>query len=287
MSAPARAVPGVPPDRGAAADMPDIVESIDPSTIASVIEANINAYLLSFARIPGAMLHDDGQLVWLNSGIAAASFNSVVYANLLEEGVDRGIESVLSHFRERALPLTWHIGPSTRPADLDRSLQRHGLTHDEDEPGMAVELDSIADIPERPPSLTIEPALGDQGLRDWVNVWLFSVPLEAREPYFEALRRRGVGDDLPWRYFVGWLHGEPVAISQLFVAHGVAAVHYVVTKPEARRQGIGAAMTLRVLEEARALRYRVTVLTASPSGIRIYRRFGFQEYCWFRRYGWE
>jgi hypothetical protein len=33
--------------------------------------------------------------------------------------------------------------------------------------------------------------------------------------------------------------------------------------------------------------YHVAVLTASSDGIGIYRRIGFREYCWFRRYDWE
>lgn len=46
-------------------------------------------------------------------------------------------------------------------------------------------------------------------------------------------------------------------------------------------------MTLRVLRDARALGYRVAVLTASPSGIGVYRSLGFREYCLFSRYEWE
>ncbi|HEX4207488.1 MAG TPA: GNAT family N-acetyltransferase, partial [Ktedonobacteraceae bacterium] len=64
----------------------------------------------------------------------------------------------------------------------------------------------------------------------------------------------------------------------------VACIGPVVTLPQARRQGIGAAMTLVVLREARAQEYRISVLTASPMGINIYRRIGFQEYGTFSVY---
>ena len=113
------------------------------------------------------------------------------------------------------------------------------------------------------------------------------MPDGARRLYLDALLRRGLGDDLPWRYYVGRLGGAPVATAELFVGEGVAAVHHVVTLPEVRRRGIGSAMTLRLLHDARALGYRVGVLTASPSGIESYRRIGFREYCWFRRFKWE
>src|SRR5437588_294535 len=95
---------------------------------------------------------------------------------------------------------------------------------------------------------------------------------------------RTSGDAPSWRYFLGRLNGKPVATAKLFVGAGVAAVHHVVTLPEMRRRGIGTAMTLRVLHDARAMGYRVGVLTASPDGLGSYRRIGFRDYCWFRRY---
>ncbi len=115
----------------------------------------------------------------------------------------------------------------------------------------------------------------------------FPVPDSARRLDLDALRRRGLGGDLPWRYYVGRLGGAPVATAELFVGEGVAAVHHLVTLSEVRRRGIGSAMTRRLLGDARALGYRVGVLTASPSGIGNYRRIGFREYCEVRRFEWE
>ncbi len=73
----------------------------------------------------------------------------------------------------------------------------------------------------------------------------------------------------------------------LFFAAGVASINWVVTLPQFRRQGIGAAMTLLAAREARSAGYRVGVLTASPLGINIYRRLGFQEYCQVSTYQWS
>ncbi|HVA90610.1 MAG TPA: GNAT family N-acetyltransferase [Chloroflexota bacterium] len=267
--------------------MPDIVPAIIPATIATVIEANINAYLLSFARVPGATPHHDPQSVWIDSGRSDSTFNSVVSARFSPDTVDAQIESVLAHFQRHARPLTWHIGPSSTPSDLGRILLAHGLTHSEDEPGMAVELSNMREDITAPSGLEVETVRDAGGLEDWVAIWLFPVPAEIRQSVLEVLRVRGVGADLPWRYYVGRIGGRPVACSELFVGEGTASVQYVVTLPEMRRQGIGAAMTLHVLREAREIGYRVGVLTASPDGIGIYRRIGFQDYCWFRRYEWS
>jgi ribosomal protein S18 acetylase RimI-like enzyme len=267
--------------------MTDIVQAIDPAAIPGVIEANMNAQFLSFARLPGAVLHDGPKSVWVDAGLSVAYFNSVVQADLEPNDVDAEVEAVVDHFRQRGQSFMWHVGPTTRPNELGRHLLAHGLTHVEDEPGMAIELDRVREDASAPPGLTIETVRDRQALATWVDVWMFPLPVEVRPPFIDVWYERGLGDDLPWRLYLGRLDGEPVATSMIVVAEGVAAVHYVVTVPEARRRGLGEAMTMHVLREARAMGYRVAVLTASPDGIGIYRRIGFREYCWFRRYEWE
>src|SRR5579864_7024908 len=100
----------------------DIVPSIDLSTISAAIEAHINAYILSFAGLAGAVPHHDPRCVWIDAGIADSTFNSVVHARFSPNQVEPGIEAVLAHFRRRSLPFTWHIGPGAEPSDLGRRL---------------------------------------------------------------------------------------------------------------------------------------------------------------------
>ena len=43
-------------------------------------------------------------------------------------------------------------------------------------------------------------------------------------------------------------------------------------------------MTMAPLLDARAMGYRVGILHSSPLGLEVYRRLGFQEYCWMSHY---
>jgi GNAT superfamily N-acetyltransferase len=267
--------------------MTAVLPSVDPATIATFIEANINDYLLSYTRLRGAVLHADTESVWVEAGQPGAPANSIVWARFQSDQIDQQIESVLGHFRARAVPVVWHVGPTSEPADLGSALLRHGMTFDEEEPGMALDIDQMNDDLAAPPELTIEPVEDEAGLRDWVSVWLFPAPEKLRQAYFAVRRTLWLEHERPMHCFLGCWQGKPVATSMLYLGKGVAAVHHVVTLPEYRRRGIGSAMTLRVLHEARERGYRVGVLTASPDGSGSYRKIGFREYCSVRRYEWE
>jgi GNAT superfamily N-acetyltransferase len=53
-------------------------------------------------------------------------------------------------------------------------------------------------------------------------------------------------------------------------------VYAVATVPSARGKGIGAAITLKPLLEARELGYRYAVLFSTEMGVRVYERIGFK-----------
>lgn len=60
----------------------------------------------------------------------------------------------------------------------------------------------------------------------------------------------------------------------------------VATMPEARRKGIGTAMTLDPLLQAREDGYNVGVLHSSEMGQPVYERMGFKRICDFWFYRW-
>ena len=178
--------------------------------------------------------------------------------------------------------------PATRPANLGACLEAQGFSHTAEPPGMSADLWGLKESAGTPPGLTVEQVGNAETLNQWCGVAgaVFGWPDSATSAFFDCFVSPGFDAHLPLRNYIGWLEGEPVATSTLFLAAGVAGIYCVATLPQARRKRIGTAMTLAPLRTARALGYRVGILQASEMGFGVYHRIGFREYCKIGHYEW-
>lgn len=262
--------------------MSEILQDITSPALIPAIEANLAEEMATFGRnLPGAELHEDAELLWFSTGLPKSGLNCVLRTQFTAGNIDAKIDALVAHFQERQVPISWSIGPSTQPANLGRYLKAHGFRHIRDGTGMAVDLQALHEDVATPAGLTIEEIVDTEMLQQWfpVSVRGFSSTEDIVQLYYDTYVHAGFGKGLPWRHYLGSLNGTPVAIASLLLHAGVAGVFGVATVPEARRQGIGAAMTLTPLREARALGYRIGILSPSEMGLGVYVRLGFQEYC--------
>jgi GNAT superfamily N-acetyltransferase len=257
--------------------------------LARAVEENGAEFLLALGRAGGGEEHAEPQLQWAIGGSPIDYHNAVVRADLAPEQTDEVIAESLERLRAYGVPGTWHVGPSMRPAELGARLIAHGFTYAGDDIGMALDLSALPAKLHSPPGLVIDRVRDEQDLVIWTRTLAAGFGEGEREAAWvgEMYRRIGLGDQLPWRHYLGRLGGVPVATASLFLGAGVAGIYFVFTVLEARRQGIGAAITHAALRDAHALGYRVGVLGASELGYSVYQRLGFQECCRIGIYEWR
>ena len=253
------------------------------------IESNGEEFLVALGRAAGAEERNEPEVRWVIGEIPVDYHNCVVRADLSPEEADGAILESLERFRSHATPGSWHVGPSMRPADIGERLLAHGFSYRGDDIGMAADLSALREDLPVPDDLEIERVRDEATLTAWKGTLARGFgegPAEA-EWVGEMYRRLGLGDDGPWRHYLGRLRGEPVATSTLFLGAGVAGVYFVFTVEQARRRGIGAALTLASLTEAWEMGYRIGVLGSSEMGFPVYRRLGFREHCRIGVYQWH
>lgn len=238
------------------------------------------------ASVPGARLYEDSGVAWVDTGLDDGAFNYVYGNSLSVDELERGVGRVTAHFQERARPFRWTVGLLGEPQGIAKVLEARGLRLDEQEPGMVLE--PGASPAESVSGLEIRPVTDDDLLRQWMRAWGCGAPEDVIERWYGVYRALPYGPDGPLRMFVGFLGGEPVATVYLHLTAGssLGTVHYVVTRPEFRRRGIGAVMTQVAMREAERAGCRAVVLTASPYGVGVYRRLGFREHCQADTYVW-
>ena len=132
------------------------------------------------------------------------------------------IQESLERFREHGAPGSWHVGPSMRPKDLGEHLLAHGFSRGGDDIGMAVNLSALREDLPVPDELIIERVRDEEGLAAWEDTLArgFGEGLVEARWVAEMYCRIGLGDEVPWRHYLGHLRGEPVATSTLFFGAG-------------------------------------------------------------------
>jgi GNAT superfamily N-acetyltransferase len=270
--------------------MRDIVADLsDTKLVKTVIQANWENYHYCLGRSPSVELSVGRYLTWFVTNMPDHFMNLVVCTELPSEGIDTLIENALAHFKLLAINrLSWLIQEGVPTDEIKKQLEAHGLTFRESfATEMAADLRNLSEKPAVPNGLQITTVENEEMLRKWIHVASigFGIPHDVENIWYEFFADAAC--DRPFRTYLAFLNDEPVGTSQLFTSAGVAGIYNVTCLPEARGQGIGAAITLAPLLDARKMGYRVGILQASSMGRKVYQRLGFEDFGKLSVYLWK
>lgn len=258
----------------------EVVTNLTQPMLVNAIKANLYALFRSFERSSHVEFLASAKLARWRTKIPHPWFNGILA--LQPPAGDEGqlIDEMLSYFKSGGVTsLTWWVAPALSTEEWRSPLLAQGFQYDANTPGMAMDLTQLPSTARGPASLVIEQVKDLVELHKWTQTFVagYEIAPAAGTPFYDLLA--DLGTDLPFRHYLGYLDGEPVATATLWLAAGVAGIYNIATIPPARGQGIGAALTVAPLRDASAAGYRVGVLQSSGMGFRLYQQLGFRQFC--------
>lgn len=205
--------------------------------------------------------------------------NYVFRFNFTEQNGKQRIEVLKQHISEGKAP-NWLI--VNQASNQNEWLMNNVFERKSQSTGMAINLSKM--LPNLPTlgGLTVSTVTDEIALNHWTEtvsagMWRSEIDLE-RAAFLKLITQGEM------QCYVAYLENKPVATSMLFLSAGVAGLYLVSTRPDYRKRGIGAIMTLTALHATKGLGYRMGILQATEAGKPIYQKIGFTELCKFNYY---
>jgi GNAT superfamily N-acetyltransferase len=264
-----------------------LLTDLSVPALARATEENwVAAYCEMFRQWERGRVSEAPGMLWYGCDEPDPQLNGVIHTACSVAQIDQSIARVLADFRSWGVPARWWTFPSTQPDDLGYRLEAHDLERESDLPGMAIDLRAVT---ERPLSAGVtitqvqSPSEMDQFVQIYATCFGYSASFAAAQREIYAATSLG-REAAPWRHYLAWPDGQPVASCTAHLGAGVVGLYDVATMPQTRGRGIGAAITVEALVGARTEGFRAGILQATVMGRPIYERLGFETVCSFGQY---
>jgi len=268
-----------------------ILKNPNQPEIEHAIEFNLYEFFRSMVNIEfeDAQYEETENFSRFFTGIPFYFFNGVIDNHISSENAMKKIKENITFFEKRQVPFLWVLGPSSTPKNMGELLIKNGFIIDKLQ-GMAYNIKILNTESELLNKVEIIKVESLDNLKVWNDIILtgFEFPKEVRSDFFfEAFSFILLNNRASVCAFLAYYDGNPVASSLVLYKAGVAGIHMVTTLEEARGKGIGTAITLASLREAKKLGYETAILHSSEMGLNIYKQMGFKEYCKIELFIWQ
>ena len=268
--------------------MNEILTDLGDAALTDAMKSNFYGWLLANTQPPLAEVRTWPSLTCWHTAVTGPWYRGILIRQPAADGDRAILREVLDFFTVRDVrALTCWLAVGVATAGWDEVLLELGFTPDVEPQGMAIYLSALSENYPVAGDFHIRVVRDAESFGEWGRTAIagFGVPVATGQPLVDLIAAAGL--ELPFRHYTGYLDGKPVATSSLFLGAGVAGVNDVATLPEARRRGIGAAMTAAPLRDAQALGYRAGTLQATDMGLPVYERMGFRKLCDIEHYMWK
>jgi ribosomal protein S18 acetylase RimI-like enzyme len=261
--------------------MPNIQTDLSQPALVDAIRGNLCGFFRYLThRLPSDDRFENDKFARWYTPVPHPWFNGVLCSAFPSQADGDFIRETIQYFKERRVSVfsCW-LEPPLKRSDWEPFLSEYGFGFSDGTPGMAVDLGAFSETPVMPDGLEIRIVEDEPAMRTWAHVFTigYGMPPDWESTIFDVWYK--IGLDLPVQNYLGTLDGEPISTSTVFYGAGVAGIYDVATLSAARGRGLGTALTLAPLLDARQAGYRIGVLQSSDMGFGVYKRMGFRHLC--------
>lgn len=228
-------------------------------------------FLASFRKLAehaaGGQVRELGGVLAFVTGFPVSLFNGCV---ITEQSRPDALHSALGWVREHRVAHRIWIAESLAD-ELDAAAAEFGLERGPiPYPNMVLDPKAEASSPADDVGVI---AVGRSGLEGYHDISVeLGMPRELAESVFSS----GFADDPDVQLFTGSLEGRPAGVSLAIRSAGVSGVYNVGVITDARRRGVGSALTWAAVGAGRAWGCEPIVLQSSEMALSMYEAMGFR-----------
>lgn len=248
---------------------------MDRASLALLEHENMIEALMAAAGLaPDSLVERSDGAVLIVTGLPPRLFNQVLVER---DGVrPEAITAAVTKTRDRGDPfvVNLRVGTDDLHLPLMAELGLVPLSAEPWMPGMALHPLPPPGSAAPPPAHEIRRVTDSPGLQDHIVTAAagFGMPVE----WLEAIMGEPLVALPGLSLYVGYSDGVPVTTGLGMTTGRTIGVYNIATVEAARRRGLGAAMTMRIVDDGAKTGCDVAILQASDMGFPIYERLGFR-----------
>lgn len=253
-----------------------------------LVEANLRECFRALAADrPTASCRFGNGFEIISLGVRFQMFNAAFLSEIAadENEMERKLLHAGLHFQEQQVHWSFWLCDAFLPDALARRaprlFSRHGMSHATEMPGMILE--KLPSVSFRLPRYEMREVRTPDTLKAFAEIGSnsFRVPLQ----WFSEVFDPKTPQRLPFRAWVGYRDGAPVATAATVVSDGAIGLYNLATIPEFRSRGFAEAVMRDCIAEERLAHGDLPiVLQSTAAGLPLYERLGFRSVTRFRVY---
>jgi ribosomal protein S18 acetylase RimI-like enzyme len=212
-------------------------------------------------------------------------WNYAAQIDITKEKAEKIIQEVTAFYLKKRRQPSVYLTPFSQSKNISKHLENHDFRIELKDAWMVYEKE-LSLIKEQE-DLVIKEVRSNEDMEIFIKVFYEAYGGASEdEPYGELPPTYGEALRLSFEkppketsiiHYLGFINGRPVGIGTLISSNGYGGIYNVGTSPKYRRKGIGAAMSLKAIEDSKKEGNIVTYLMTEEGSYveEFYRRLGF------------